>query len=288
MFQGSFTAIVTPFRGEAVDYDALAELVEFQIANGTDGIVPCGTTGESATLSHEEHDQVVEFVVRQVKGRIKVIAGAGSNSYREALRLTRHAQEVGADGALVITPYYTKPTQRGMIEHFTKLARETAVPLVLYNVPGRTGVNLEPATVARLSEVPRIVAIKEASGSVDQTNMILSLCSIAVLSGDDMLTLPIMSVGGKGVISVIANVAPREVSQMVRAGLEGRWEEARELHFRLYQLFKALFIETNPIPVKTALSLMGKVREEFRLPLCPLAPENREKLVKVLTNYKLV
>ncbi len=288
MFQGSFTAIVTPFRGEAVDYDALAELVEFQIANGTDGIVPCGTTGESATLSHEEHDQVVEFVVRQVKGRIKVIAGAGSNSYREALRLTRHAQEVGADGALVITPYYTKPTQRGMIEHFTKLARETAVPLVLYNVPGRTGVNLEPATVARLSEVPRIVAIKEASGSVDQTNMILSLCSIAVLSGDDMLTLPIMSVGGKGVISVIANVAPREVSQMVRAGMEGRWEEARELHFRLYQLFKALFIETNPIPVKTALSLMGKVREEFRLPLCPLAPENREKLVKVLTNYKLV
>lgn len=288
MFQGSFTAIVTPFRGEAVDYAALAELVEFQISNGTDGIVPCGTTGESATLSHEEHDQVVEFVVRQVKGRIKVIAGAGSNSYREALRLTRHAQEVGADGALVITPYYTKPTQRGMIEHFTKLARETAVPLVLYNVPGRTGVNLEPATVARLSEVPRIVAIKEASGSVDQTNMILSLCSIAVLSGDDMLTLPIMSVGGKGVISVIANVAPREVSQMVRAGMEGRWEEARELHFRLYQLFKALFIETNPIPVKTALSLMGKVREEFRLPLCPLAPENREKLVKVLANYKLV
>jgi len=288
MFQGSYTAIITPFRGETVDYDSLAKLIEFQIAGGTDGIIPCGTTGESATLSHEEHDKVVEFTVRQVKGRIKVIAGAGSNSFREALRLTRHAQDVGADGALVITPYYTKPTQRGMIEHFTKLAGETEIPLVLYNVPGRTGVSLDPQTVAALSRAPRIVAIKEASGSVDQTNQILDLCSITVLSGDDMLTLPIMAVGGKGVVSVIANVAPREVSRMVHAALEGRWDEARALHFQLYKLFKALFIETNPIPVKTALALMGKVREEFRLPLCALSPENRAKLVKVLEGYKLI
>lgn len=288
MFQGSYTAIVTPFRDEAVDYDALAKLIEFQIAGGTDGIIPCGTTGESATLSHEEHDKVVEFTVRQVNRRIKVIAGAGSNSFREALRLTRHAQEVGADAALVITPYYTKPTQRGMLEHFTKLAQETEIPLVLYNVPGRTGVCLDPLSVARLSQVPRIVAIKEASGSVDQVNQILDLCAITVLSGDDMITLPIMAVGGKGVISVIANIAPREVSRMVHAALEGRWEDARKLHFQLYKLFKALFIETNPIPAKTALALMGKVREEFRLPLCPMAPENREKLVKVLEAYKLI
>jgi 4-hydroxy-tetrahydrodipicolinate synthase len=288
MFQGSFVAIVTPFRNEAVDFETLAKLIEFQIENGTDGIIPCGTTGESATLSHEEHDQVVEFVVRKVNRRIKVIAGAGSNSFREALRLTRHAQEVGADGALVITPYYNKPTQRGMLEHFGRLAKETEIPLVLYNVPARTGVCLDPQIVAQLAKVPRIVAIKEATGSVDQVNQILDLCDITVLSGDDMLTFPIMAVGGKGVISVAANVLPREVSRMVHAALEGRWDEGRKIHFQLYKLFKAMFIETNPIPAKTALALMGKISEEFRLPLCSMEEGNRARLIKVLEAYRLI
>jgi len=281
-------AIVTPFRNGEVDFEKLGELVEFQILGGTDAVVPCGTTGESATLTHEEHDRVVEFVVEKVAGRIKVIAGAGSNSTLEALRLTRHAQDVGADAALVITPYYNKPTQRGMIKHFELLAERTEIPLVLYNVPGRTGVRLEPPTVARLSALDTVVAIKEACGSVDQVSQILNLCDITVLSGDDMLTLPMISVGAKGVISVAANIVPAEVAAMVHAALEGRWEDARRGHFDLYNLFQGMFIETNPIPVKTALALMGRITEEFRLPICSMSEANREKLESLLRGYALL
>ncbi len=288
MFQGSMVAIVTPFDNGEVDYGTLEKLIEFQIENGTDAIVPCGTTGESATLSHQEHDAVVEFVVQKVNGRIKVIAGAGSNSTREALRLTKHAEEVGADGALAITPYYNKPTQRGMVLHFTELAENSNIPLVLYNVPGRTGICLAPETVAELAQLENVVAVKEAAGSLDQVSKILNLCEIAVLSGDDMLTLPMLSVGAKGVISVAANVVPKEVSEMVHSALSGEWEKAREKHFYLYRLFTDMFIETNPIPAKTSLAMMGMVKEEFRLPLCGLSEKNRAELEKTLKAYKLI
>ncbi len=288
MFEGSMVAIVTPFQDGEVDYGTLEKLIEFQIENGTDAIVPCGTTGESATLSHQEHDAVVEFVVQKVNGRIKVIAGAGSNNTREALRLTKHAEDVGADGALAITPYYNKPTQRGMVFHFTELAENSNIPLVLYNVPGRTGVCLAPETVAEISQLESVAAIKEAAGSLDQVSKILNLCDITVLSGDDMLTLPMISVGARGVISVAANVVPKEVSEMVHRALAGEWEKAREKHFYLYNIFTEMFIETNPIPVKTSLAMMGMVKEEFRLPLCGLAEKNRAELEKTLKSYKLI
>ena len=287
MFYGSMTALVTPFCEGKVDWESLDRLIEFQIEKGTDAIIPCGTTGESATLSHEEHDQVVEFVVKKAGGRRKVIAGAGSNNTIEALRLTRHALDVGADGALVITPYYNKPTQAGMIKHFEQLAT-VGIPLVLYNVPGRTGISLAPETVAILSEVENIVAIKEASGSLEQVNQILNLCRITVLSGDDMLTLPMLAVGARGVISVAANVVPAEVKRMVSSALSGDWEAARREHFRLYNLFKAMFLETNPIPVKTSLAMMGMIREEFRLPLCEISSANRQRLEKLLASYSLI
>ena len=288
MFRGSMVAIVTPFSEGEVDYETLGRLIDFQIENGTDVIVPCGTTGESPTLSHEEHDRVVEFTVEKVNQRVKVIAGAGSNSTREALRLTAHAQAVGADGALVITPYYNKPTQKGMIEHYGKLARETDIPLVLYNVPGRTGVKLEPETIAELSAIDNIVAVKEACGSVDQVNKILNLCDITVISGDDSLTLPMIAVGGEGVISVAANIVPGAVSRMVHSALEGKWDEARKGHYYLYSLFQMMSIETNPIPVKTALAMIGRVREEFRLPLCGLSPSHRAELEELLERYSLL
>jgi len=288
MFQGSMVAIVTPFKDGEIDFDTLGKLIDFQVKNGTDAIVPCGTTGESPTLTHQEHDRVVQYVVEKVAGRAQVIAGAGSNSTAEALQLTRHAEEVGADGALVITPYYNKPTQRGLIEHFRRIAEETAIPLVLYNVPGRTGVKLNPETIAELAVIENIVAVKEACGSVDQVNQILNLCDITVLSGDDMLTLPMMSVGGRGVISVAANIVPREVNLLVHAALDGNWDEARERHFQLYSLFQMMFLETNPIPVKTSLAMMGKVREEFRLPLCGLSPGHRVELEELLQRYELL
>ena len=288
MFRGSMVAIVTPLSEGEVDYETLGRLIDFQIENGTDAIVPCGTTGESPTLSHKEHDRVVEFTVEKVNQRVKVIAGSGSNSTREALRLTTHAQAVGADGALVITPYYNKPTQKGMIEHFGKLARETDIPLVLYNVPGRTGVKLEPETIAELFAIDNIVAVKEACGSVDQVNKILNLCDITVISGDDSLTLPMIAVGGEGVISVAANIVPGAVSRMVHSALEGKWDEARKGHYYLYSLFQMMFIETNPIPVKTALAMIGKVREEFRLPLCGLSPSHRAELEELLGRYSLL
>jgi len=281
-------AMVTPFSGGEVDYATLGQLIDFQIENGTDAIVPCGTTGESPTLSHEEHDRVVEFTVEKVAKRVKVIAGAGSNCTREALRLTRHAQDVGADGALVITPYYNKPTQSGLIDHFGKLADETDIPLVLYNVPGRTGVKLEPETIAELAALDNIVAVKEACGSVDQVNKILNLCDITVISGDDSLTLPMIAVGGQGVISVAANIVPGSVSKMVHSALDGKWDEARKAHYELYSLFDMMFIETNPIPVKTSLAMMGNLREEFRLPLCGLSSANRVKLEELLERYGLL
>jgi 4-hydroxy-tetrahydrodipicolinate synthase len=288
MLAGSYVAIVTPFSNGDIDWDTLAELVEFQIDGGTNGILPCGTTGESPTLSHPEHDQVVEFVVKQVDGRVPVLAGSSSNSTEEALRLTRHARECGAEAALVITPYYNKPTQEGLYRHFRTIAEEVDIPIFIYNVPGRTGVSIAPETVARLSEMKNIVAIKEASGSLEQVSLILSLCDIAVFSGDDSLTFPIICDGGVGVVSVAANIMPKEVSEMVALTLAGRIEEARRLHYALYAISKALFIETNPIPVKTALAMMGKIKEEFRLPLCPMSDSNRTRLEEVLRGYSLI
>ena len=278
IFKGSIVALVTPFKNGAVDYDTLRELIEWQIASGTNGIVPCGTTGESPTLSHAEHDEVVAATVKAVRKRVPVLAGAGSNSTEEALRLTTHAEESGADGVLVITPYYNKPTQAGLIAHFEAVAAHTKLPVVMYNVPGRTGVSIAPETVAHLAAIPNIVGVKEASGSIDQASAILTSCQIDLLSGDDSLTLPLMAVGGCGVISVVANVAPQKMVALTRAVFKGDLPAAEQLHRELFPLCKAMFIETSPIPVKTALAMMGKIREEFRLPLVPLSPQNREKV----------
>ncbi len=290
MFTGSLVAIVTPFKNGRVDERSLGDLIEWQIANGTDGIVPCGTTGESATLSHDEHERVIAFTVEVVKRRVPVIAGTGSNCTDEAISLTQHAKRVGADGALLITPYYNKPTQEGLFRHFKAVAEAADIPIVLYNIPGRTGVNMLPATVARLTSVQNIVAIKEGSGSVQQASDIVQMCGdrITVLSGDDPLTLPMMAVGAKGVITVTANIAPVDMAYLVDAFAEGRVEEARRLHFKLSPLFAALFLETNPIPVKAALSMMGKIEEELRLPLCPIGQENRDKLARVMKEYGLI
>lgn len=290
MFTGSLVAIVTPFRKGQVDERALGDLIEFQIANGTDGIVPCGTTGESATLSHQEHARVVAFTVEAVKHRVPVIAGTGSNSTDEAISLTRHAKEVGADGALLITPYYNKPMQEGLFRHYKAVAEAVNIPIVLYNIPGRTSVNMLPSTVARLAAIRNIVAIKEGGGSLQQVSEIIQACGdrITVLSGDDALTLPMMAVGAKGVITVTANIAPADIAAMVDAVVAGKLDEARRLHYKMYLLFTALFYETNPIPVKEALAMMGKIDGELRLPLCPMSSENREKLARVLKDYGLI
>lgn len=290
MFTGSLVAIVTPFREGKVDERALAELIEWQIANGTNGIVPCGTTGESATLSHDEHNRVIELTVEVVRRRVPVIAGTGSNSTEEAIALTQHAKQVGVDGALLITPYYNKPTQEGLYRHYKAVAETVDLPLVLYNIPGRTGVNMLPATIARLSAIKTIVGVKEGSGSVQQASDIVQMCGdrLTVLAGDDALTLPMMAVGGKGVITVTANIVPAEMAGLVKAFAEGNIDEARRIHFKLSPLFAALFYETNPIPVKEALGLMGKIDPELRLPLCPMAPDTREKLIRVLKEAGLI
>lgn len=290
MFTGSLVAIVTPFKQGKLDERALGDLIEWQITSGTHGIVPCGTTGESATLSHAEHDRVVAFTVEVARGRVPVVAGTGSNSTEEAIALTKHAKAAGVDGALLITPYYNKPTQEGLFLHYKAVAEAVELPLVLYNIPGRTGVNMMPGTVERLMACPTIVAIKEGSGSVQQASEVIQLCGerMTVLAGDDALTLPMMAVGGKGVITVTANLVPSEMAQMVNAFLAGRLEEARAKHYRLYPLFTALFYETNPIPVKEALHMMGKIESELRLPLCPMASENREKLLRVMKEAGLV
>ena len=284
MFTGSMTALVTPIRDGEFDERAYRELIEFQIGAGTDGLVPCGTTGESATLSHEEHDRVVEVCIAAAAGRVPVIAGAGSNSTREALRLTRHAKEAGASAALLITPYYNKPTQEGLFRHFAHVAERVDIPIVLYNVPGRTGVNLLPETVARLAEFPNIVAIKEATADLRQASRIVELCGdqIALISGDDFTVLPLLAIGGKGVISVVSNVAPALMARLVDAFFAADLAGARAAHYRLFPLSEAMFIETNPIPVKTALGLMGKIAPEFRLPLCPMGEKNRERLEAAL------
>jgi 4-hydroxy-tetrahydrodipicolinate synthase len=290
MFQGSIVAIVTPFLDGAVDEEKLRELVEFQIENGTDAIVPCGTTGESSTLDYVEHDRVIKIVVEQVNKRVPVIAGTGSNSTREAIEITRHAKELGADGALLVTPYYNKPSQEGLFLHYKAIADAVALPHVLYNVPGRTSVNLLPETVARLAVHPNIVAIKEATGSLQQASEVLALCgeNITVLSGDDFITLPMMACGAKGVISVTANIMPKEVAALVDAFNAGNFEEAKRLHLYLLKISNAMFIETNPVPVKTGVALMGKCRDEVRLPLAPLAAANRAKLTAIMKEYGLI
>jgi 4-hydroxy-tetrahydrodipicolinate synthase len=290
MFTGSLVAIVTPFKTGRVDERALVDLIEFQIANGTDGIVPCGTTGESATLTHEEHNQVIRLTIEAVRRRVPVIAGTGSNSTAEAIALTKHAQQAGADGALLITPYYNKPTQEGLFRHYKAIADAVELPLVLYNIPGRTSVNMLPATVARLASIRNIVAIKEGSASLQQVSEIIQACGerITVLSGDDPLTLPMMAIGAKGVITVTANIVPRDMAAMVDAFAAGKLDEATRLHYRLYPLSTALFYETNPIPVKEALAMMGKIQPELRLPLCPMSADNRDKLARALKDYGLI
>ncbi len=290
MFSGSLVAIVTPFKNGRVDETALGDLIDFQITNGTDGIVPCGTTGESATLSHEEHDRVVACTIEAVKGRVPVIAGTGSNSTEEAIELTKHAKLAGAQGALLITPYYNKPTQEGLYAHYRAVADAVDLPLVLYNIPGRTSVNMVPATVARLASHPNIVGIKEGSGSLSQVSEIIQSCGeqMVVLSGDDALTLPMMAVGAKGVITVTANIAPADMSSMVDAWAEGNFEEARRLHYKMYPLFTSLFYETNPIPVKQALALMGKADASVRLPLTSMAADPKEKLARIMKDYGLI
>ncbi|MEW6713555.1 MAG: 4-hydroxy-tetrahydrodipicolinate synthase [Nitrospirota bacterium] len=287
MFKGSIVAIVTPFKNNKVDEKAMGDLIEWHIAEGTNAIVPCGTTGESATLEYDEHYRVIEHTIKVVNGRVPVIAGTGANSTDETIMMTRKAKELGADGALLVAPYYNKPTQEGLYRHYKKVAEEVDIPIVLYNVPGRTAVNMLPETVARLMEAENIVAIKEATGNMAQVSDVLRLCGerITVISGDDFTTFTLMALGGKGVISVSANVAPRDVSEMCGAYEKGDIDKARSLHFKLEPLNKAMFIETNPIPAKTSLSMMGKIEEEFRLPLCPMSDENKGKLRKVLINY---
>jgi len=289
MFKGCFVAIVTPFKGGEVDEENFRGLIQFQLEKGINGIVPCGTTGESPTLSYEEHKKLIRITVEEVKGRVPVIAGTGSNSTKEAEELTIYAKEIGADAALVITPYYNKPTQKGMENHYKKLA-EIGLPIIIYNVPSRTGINILPSTVANLSKLGNIAGIKEASGNMDQISSIVSSCGseFSVLSGDDSLTLPILALGGTGVISVLANILPREVTQMVKAWLEGEVDRARELHYKLYPLFKAMFIETNPIPVKTAMAKLKMIPKEWRMPLGEMEKTNEEKLEKILNQAGLI
>jgi 4-hydroxy-tetrahydrodipicolinate synthase len=290
MFKGSIVAIVTPFKKGKFDEKAFGDLIEWHISEGTNGIVPCGTTGEASTLSFEEHYRVIEVAVKVANKRIPVIAGTGANSTDEAIEITKKAKKLGADAALIVTPYYNKPTQEGLYRHYKKIADTVKIPIVLYNVPGRTAVNMLPSTVARLMECENIVAIKEATGDMKQVSEIIRLCGqrIAVISGDDFTTLPLLSLGGTGVISVTANIAPKDVADMCNAWHSGDIAKARQLHYKLEALNSAMFIETNPIPAKTALSMMGKIKEEFRLPLCEMSKDNREKLTKVLKNAKIL
>ncbi|MBF0401333.1 MAG: 4-hydroxy-tetrahydrodipicolinate synthase [Magnetococcales bacterium] len=280
MFRGVFTALITPFRDGRVDDDALANLIEFQIQEGISGLVPCGTTGESATLTHAEHRHVIEVCLRQVKGRVPVIAGTGSNSTAETIELTRFAQQAGAAGALLITPYYNKPTQEGLFQHYQAVADAVELPLVLYNVPGRTGVDMLPHTVARLAHHPRIVAIKEATANMERASIILeqSAGSITLFSGDDATFLPFLAVGGEGVISVSANIAPDQMVELWRQFRKGDLTASRRIHTRLLEINRLLFCETNPIPVKAAAAMMGLCGPEIRLPLTPLAEHLREPL----------
>lgn len=280
MFEGILTALVTPFRDGAVDDSALAALVDRQVAAGIHGVVPCGSTGESATLSHAEHRHVVEVVVEAAAGRIPVVAGTGSNSTREAIELTLHARQAGADGALLLSPYYNKPTQEGIYLHYEAVARETGFPLVVYNIPGRTASNIAPETLARLAELEHVVGVKEACGDIDQIAHVIASCpdEFSVLSGDDALLLPLLAVGGNGCISTTSNVAPESIGALFAAWQAGDTQRALEIHQQLLPLFDVLFCETNPIPVKAALALMGLLGDEIRLPLTPIGEANRERL----------
>lgn len=283
MFTGSYVALVTPFRADgSIDFDAYGRLIDFQLNNQTDGIVPCGCTGEAATLSHAEQKQCIRFAVERIAGRAKVVAGTGSNNTAEALELTAFAKEAGCDGALVITPYYNKPTAPGQIAHYTAIARAADLPIMLYNVPGRTGTKIMPETIAEMSKEPNIVSIKEACGDVDQVSQIKSLCDISVTSGDDSLTLPMMAVGAVGVVSVAANVVPAQIASLCSLAAAGDFAGARKVHYTLMPLFKALFIESNPIPVKAALAKMGLIENNLRLPLTPMTEAGYKKLETVL------
>ncbi len=291
MFKGSMVALVTPFDAEGrFEEEVYRQLVEFQIENGTDAIIPCGTTGESATLNYEEHERVIRVCIEQVNKRIPVIAGTGSNSTAEAIELSQHAKEMGADGVLLVSPYYNKPSQEGLYQHYKKIAESVALPQVLYNVPGRTGLNMEAQTTIRLAEFANIVAIKEASGSVTQASEIIAAAAdkIDVISGDDFLTLPLMACGATGVISVTANIAPKQVKAMVAAVNAGNWAEAKRLHLQLLDLHQAMFIESNPVPVKTSLELMGKIAAHVRLPLVAMQAATLAKLTAVLKKQGLI
>ncbi|MBN2407853.1 MAG: 4-hydroxy-tetrahydrodipicolinate synthase [Elusimicrobia bacterium] len=289
MFKGSCVALVTPFSNGSVDYDAIKNLVEWHIEKGTSCIVPCGCTGEAATLDHDEHKKIIKTVIKEAAGRVQVMPGTGSNSTAEAVELTDFAKKAGADGALIISPYYNKPTQEGLYRHYKKIAESVDIPICLYNVPSRTGKNVEPETVKRLSEIDNIVAIKEASGDVGQCAEIVRLCgdNIVLLSGDDSLTYPIMALGGKGVVSVLANIVPGVVANLTGSFLEGKIHESLRLHYKWLPLMDALFIETNPGPVKEALAMMGKIKPELRLPLVNLSEINRQKLRKVIQDLNL-
>jgi 4-hydroxy-tetrahydrodipicolinate synthase len=287
-FAGVTVALVTPFRNGEIDFPALRQLVDWHVEQGTDCLSPVGTTGESPTLDHDEHEHVIATVVEQARGRIKVVPGTGSNSTREAIRLTRFAKKAGADGALMVGPYYNKPTQEGYYRHFAAVAEACDIPIVLYNIPGRTGSNILPETIARLAEIPSIVAIKEATGSLDQASHIVSLCNLTILSGDDSLTLPLMSIGGRGVVSVVGNLVPRDLKALVAAYDAGRTEEALRLHRKLFPLCRDLLsVATNPIPVKAALKVLGRGTGELRLPLCPLDATGETRIAQTLRAYGL-
>jgi len=290
MFSGSIVALVTPFKNGKIDWQSLEGLVEFHIQNGTNGIVPCGTTGESATLDHAEHHDVIKAVVKAVKKRVPVIAGTGSNSTQEAIELTIGAERAGADGALLISPYYNRPMQEGIYQHYKAVAACVGIPLIVYNIPARTGSKIEPETLARLSEIKNVAGVKEATGSVDQAIDVIRLCGerLAVYSGEDSLAYSLMSLGGKGVISTVANIAPKAMAELAGACLKRDWEKGRELQLRLIPLIRAVFIETNPIPSKTALGLMGKCSDELRLPLTPMAEGNVKKLRQAMSDFGLL
>jgi 4-hydroxy-tetrahydrodipicolinate synthase len=288
-FAGVTVALVTPFKNDEVDYDTLARLVDWHVEQGTDCLAPCGTTGESPTLSHDEHERVIASVAERARGRIKVMAGSGSNSTREAIRLTKFAKKAGANGALMVGPYYNKPTQEGYYRHFAAVAEACDLPIVLYNIPGRTASNMLPETIARLAEVPSIVAVKEATGSLDQASHIASLCDITILSGDDSMTLPLMSIGGRGVVSVVGNIVPRDLKALVSAYDAGKTDEALKWHRKLFALSRDLLsVATNPIPLKAAMKLLGRDTGELRLPLCPLDAAGETRIAATLKAYGLM
>ena len=291
IFRGAFVAIVTPFIDGKVDEQGLKDLIEFQIENGTRGLVPCGTTGESATLTHDEHHQVVELTIKTVNGRVPVLAGSGSNSTAETIELTRHAKKAGADGSLMITPYYNRPSPEGLYQHFKAAAEAVDIPIIMYNVPSRTGINMMPDTVARCAEIDNIVGIKEATGNMNQVSEVIRLCpdEFAVMSGDDFTSMVTIALGGTGLISVTSNVAPKDMAAVIDLALEGDIARAREIHFKLFPVMQAMFIDSNPVPAKTTLELMGKIQSgEARQPLYKMSDDTLEKLKKVISSYGLI